>query len=178
MASSIIQLHIEPEEFAGFIGGIAKELKLYVVLFRFRPGFSCEKVEDPFVLASVMDLAEGQHVLLLSKEPDLQAENQLEFYDRNPYFISFHFGRRSAEGLRQSSMGYRTDDEQTITIGKEISKKLKEIAKAGVRITNPNTGASSVYKIFRYTDRALALEQSGMQMLPSAGGNLAKLGAE
>ncbi len=73
-------------------------------------------------------------------------------------------------------MGYKSNDERTIAIGKELSKRLKKISKAGVLIIHPQTGASSFAKTFRYTNGAVALEGAGVQMIP-IGGNLAKLGA-
>jgi hypothetical protein len=73
-------------------------------------------------------------------------------------------------------MGCKSDDEATVAIGKEIAKRLKKMSKAGVLIINPNSGASTLSKTFRYTPGALALEKSGVQMLP-VGGKLAKLGA-
>lgn len=177
MTSSVVQLHASPDELALFIGDVAREFNLHVVLFRFRPTFSCESVPDPLKLADVMDLKAGHEVVLLLNEPQLEAGNQLQFYDLNPGCISIDFGRWLPQGLRQSSVGYKTDDAATISIGTEILKRLKKLCVAGVRITNPKTGKSTISKTYRYTARALALEQSGVQMLP-IGGNLAKLGPE
>ncbi len=177
MTSLIIQLHAAPEELAAFVGNVAKTHNMHAVLFRFLPTFSCEIVSDLNALADVMDLKDGQQVVLLLQEPDLNASNQMRFYDHNPNFISFHFGHWSARGLGQSSMGFKTDDEATIAVGKKISKQLKKITLAGVRVTNPKTGESSIAKTFRYTEGALRLEREGVQMLPN-GGNLIKLGVD
>lgn len=175
MTTSVIQLHAAPDEFARFISGIAIELNLYVVLFRFHPNFTCELVSDPLKLADTIDLKDGYEAVLLVNEPQLEASNQLQFYDRNVGCITFSFGRWLPQGLRQSSMGFKTDDDATIFAGRKILKRLREISKAGVLIINPKTGASQVSKTYRYTAGALALEKSGVQMLP-IGGNLAKLG--
>lgn len=176
MTSLSVQLHAAPDELAAFIDDVAKELGLHIVLFRFLPSFSCELVADSRKLADVMDLKQGQQVVLLAASPKLIGSNQLQFYDHNPEFISFHFGKWLPQGLGQSSMGCKSEDEATISIAKEIAKRLKKVSKAGVVITNPNSGASALSKTFRYTAGALALEQAGVQMLP-IGGNLAKLDA-
>lgn len=174
MITSIIQLHVAPDEFAKFIGGVAKDLHLHAVLLRFSPNFSCEHVPDPLKLTEIMDLMDGNEVVLLVNEPQLDARDQLQFYDRNLGCISFVFGRWLPTGLRQSSMGYKSEDEATIAAGKEISKRLKKVSKTGVLIVNPKTGDSAISKTYRYTAGALALEKSGVQMLP-IGGNLARL---
>lgn len=174
MTTSVVQLHVAPAELAQFIGDVAKDFDLHVVLLRFSPSFSYELVPNPLELAEVMDLKAGHEVVLFVNKPELVGNNQLQFYDHNPAFISFDFGRWLPQGLRQSSMGYKTDDEATIVIGKEITKRLKKISKLGVLISNPTTGVSAISKTYRYTTGALALEKSGVQMLP-IGGNLAKL---
>ena len=91
MTSSIIQLHAAPEEFAAYIGDIPKTFDLNTVLLRFRPKFSSEEIADPLALASVMDLRDGQEVVLLMRSLDLTAANQLQLHDRNPDCISFKF---------------------------------------------------------------------------------------
>jgi len=173
MTSSVIQLFAANEEFAKFAGEVALQHNLYLVLHNFLPTYRCELINDPSQLTDHMDFNVNQWVTLSVRSPDLLALNQLEFFDRNIGLISFHFGRLLPSGLDESSMGYKTDDEETIAVGKAIGKRLKKITKTGVFITNP-AGLTAYSKHLRYTEGALALERSGVQ-IRALGGNLARL---
>jgi hypothetical protein len=175
MTSSIIQFHAAPDELADFVEAAARELGLYAVAFRFQPSFRYVAVSEQAPIASVVELKGGPQVVLMLNPPVMEGSSQLEFYDRNPDFVSVHFGKWLPIGLRQSSIGFRTDDPAAITVGKEIIKRFKKISQAGVRVVNPSTGVTSVVKSFRFTEGAKDLENQGVQMLPD-GGNLITLG--
>lgn len=176
MTASVVQLHIAPDELLSFIYDVVREYNLHIVLMKFNPNFICENVPDAQKLSDAIDLRAGQEVVLLLKEPRVEGANQLEFYDHNPDYISFDFGKWLPQGLRQSSVSYKADDAATISVGKDIFRKIKNNSKTGVLIINPRTGVSAISKTYRFTSGALALERSGVPMLP-IGGNLAKLDA-
>ena len=108
-------------------------------------------------------------------EPNLDVRDGLRFADRNPDHLGIEIGKQSAKGLVQSWLAARTNNAHALTIWKEVAKRLKKVTKAGVTVINPDSGAAVASRSFRYSDGAKALESSGVEMLPFAGGCRIKL---
>ena len=85
-----------------------------------------------------------------------------------------HFGveRPAKNQLRQSSVGIISDKPAVLKAWKLVNGHVRKMTTAGVKVTNPDTKASTIAKGFRYTAGAKELADKGMTMMPSAGGNI------
>jgi hypothetical protein len=58
-----------------------------------------------------------------------------------------------------------------LAVWKKVVSKLKKMTRAGVVVTNPDTGASTHNSSHRFSNGAEVLAARGVPMLPVAGGN-------
>ena len=177
MASMSIQLHATPDELRSFMKGAAKELDLIII----------ELTGNPFSLRSLGDIdftyQDELHqkfrwfqYYLFKEQPNLDVTQQFDFFKKNPTHLALSIGKHTTEGLIQSSISMKTDDPETVRIGKMIAAKLKRITKVGATAWSPGGHDKAFYRTFRYTDKAKALEEKGVKILPFAGECTMRLG--
>ncbi|MEO8387808.1 hypothetical protein [Polaromonas sp.] len=171
MTDISIQLHALPEEVAAFAQKCMDDFNLYAIAMRFFP-FEASEItsEEMGKLAQVAPFY-GEVALSL-KKPLLPAAQRADLMRNNPDVLRFTLERESPAGLRQATLSARTNDPAALAVWKKIASRMKRITKTGVIAMNPDTGATTPTRTFRYTSGAKALASAGVRMLPIAGGNV------
>lgn len=100
---------------------------------------------------------------------DLNCVSRYDFVIQNPNALVLDVGQLTKEGLKRSWLSCKTDDEVSLSKWKEFATIIKKKTKAGAVAINPQSGETSVMKSHRYTEGALKLFQSGIDMLPVGG---------
>ena len=171
MTDILIQYSALPEEVLEFSKKIVSDFNLYVVAIKqspFRAFLTTAKEMDEIVNHI---LPRGEFVFTI-KNPVLPAASIFDFKEKNPTLLRATLPKMSKEGLRQISLSTRTDDPESLVVWKKIAVRLKQITRTGVIVRNPETGAISQSRTFRYTSGAKSLAVTGVPMLPVAGGNI------
>ncbi len=175
MADISIQFHALPEELMRFIKEVAEDFSANVVAMRFFPFMlrpvSTVEIEHFFECAP-----DYRRWAFTQSEVALPIADELDFADKNPDHLRLEIGRRTERGLEQSWLTARTVNTDALATWRRVATRLKKMTNQGVTAINPNTGASSRMKSFRYTNGAKSLESLGIAMLPIAGTSLLKLG--
>ncbi len=170
MADISIQFHAVPDELLAFAKAIVADFGVHVVAMRFSP-FEAIEV-NPARLDEIVAEGSPYHQLGFTvNSPELPATGAMNFLDKNPGALRLTVERANKEGLRQSLLTARASDPAVLSIWEKVAKRLKEMTKAGVVVSNPDTGKSTQNRTHRYSAGAKALAASGVPMLPLAGGN-------
>lgn len=171
MTTINIQFHALPAEVAAFAKQCMEDFNLYAVAMRFFPFEAVEVSVDE--LGSLSDAVPPYRELALTlTKPLLPAKNDSDFKERTPNRLRILLATIESEGLRQIALSAQTDDPNALSIWKKVANRLKKLTHTGVIALNPDTGAMSPARTFRYTPGAKAAASSGVPMLPIAGGNL------
>jgi hypothetical protein len=170
MADISVQFHALPEELLSFTKRCVKDFNLHVVAMKF---FPFDFVEVPFdKLDEIFSpLSPYQELGFTLQKANLPVKSNTNYYDKNPGALRLDIRRPGDKGLEQTWLTARTDNQEALGIWKKISKRLKEITESGVVAINPDSGATSFMRSFRYTQGAKNLELSGTPMT-SLGGRL------
>ncbi|MGZ0077878.1 hypothetical protein [Methylomonas sp. YC3] len=100
---------------------------------------------------------------------DLNCVSRYDFVIQNPNALVLDIGQLTKDGLKRSWLSCKTDDEVSLSKWKEFATIIKKKTKCGAVAINPQSGETSLMNSHRYTDGALRLFQSGVDMLPVGG---------
>lgn len=171
MTTINIQFHALPEEVTTFAKQCMEDFNLYAVAMRYFPFEAVEVGVDEMVGLTDVTPPYRELTLTLTK-PLLLVKNDSDFKERTPNRVRILLEQIKPEGLRQIALSAQTDDAEVLPVWKEIASRLKKLTRAGVIALNPDTGAASPARMFRYTPGAEVTASGGIPMLPIAGGNL------
>ena len=101
--------------------------------------------------------------------PLLPVKGNIEFIDKNPDQLGLQIGRRTKNGLEESTLSCRTDNPAALEVWRKVADRLKNMTKAGITIVNRQSGDKRFYRSFRYTKGAEALEGNGVEMISPSG---------
>lgn len=174
MADVLVQFHSTVEELSVFLSRVIADVPVHVTAFRFSP-FRAESVDAASLDATIRDASVSRLVLTL-ETPAIAARTEGEFLDKNPGSLVIEIGRLSADGLRESCLSARTEDEEAIRTWREVAGKLRKSTRAGAVAVNPMTGATSFLRNHRFTAGAKALDEHGVVIRPVAGSAVLRLG--
>jgi hypothetical protein len=177
MADISIQCHALPEELLPFVKQCVADYSLHVVAMRFFP-FEAIEVDRDRLDDIFSESSPYEELGFTLHPPALPAKSNTDFYDKNNDELRLDIQRTKKQGLRQTWLTCRTDSAEALAVWKKVAKRLKGMTQTGVIAVNPNTGASVASRSFRYTAGAKVLEQSGVPMLPAAGGCILKFEGE
>jgi hypothetical protein len=169
MAKIGTQFHAAPDEIINFIKECMKEYNFYVVIIQSFPQFAVQ-LTNPFdeVLNNI-PTRKTFKVAFYTYKPDLEADNQMDFLEKNPNGLHFYLGKYYENQLLESSIGSIVIDADTLKIWKKIIRKFKTNTFTGAWVVNPENGAKGYYKHHRYTLEAKKLYLEGVKILPFAG---------
>jgi hypothetical protein len=175
MAGISIQFHALPEELLALAKQCVADFGLHVVAMRAFP-FGAIKVRPNELDAVFLNSSPYRELAFSLHEPVWPATSQLNFYDKNPNGLRLDIKRKEPKGLEQTLLTASTSDPVALSVWKKIAKRVKGMTQAGVVGVNPDTGATALFRSFRFSPGAKALEASGVAMLPFAGQCILKLG--
>ncbi len=165
MADISIQFHAAPDELLQLSHEIAQECGALVTGIQYHP-FKAE----PVAIEGLSELPPLLRRLVFSLyEPTLSVTSCTEFDRSNPDCLRLELGRIEEHELSQSWLVVRTDDNASLERWRIAAKLLRQRTHAGVVARNRNTGQEVVMKAFRYSERAMELQQRGVEMLPPQG---------
>jgi hypothetical protein len=168
-----IAFHATPVELLEFLREVVSDFNLRVVAMRFFPFDAYEVRFDQ--LPTVFSAEPRVYQLGLTLDPpNLPAVSNRDFGENNPARLRFDIEIPTEAGLRQCWLTCRTSRFDAAMTWKEVAKRLKAITRTGVVAVNRDTGEAVPVASHRYTDGAKRLADSGIEMLPSAGGGLLK----
>lgn len=177
MPSIEVYFHCVIDELVPIVRWFAEDCGGHVIATRFPP-FRAELVDTARIESALRDLTVGS--LMLTWSPPVVPDGghrQSALLDANPGHLTLEVGRLEAEGLRQSTMT-ATASPEILARWKTLSRRIKSITKAGATAVNPETGATSRAREYRYTEGAKRLADEGTPMLPLAGGARIRFGLE
>lgn len=170
MTTINIQFHALPEEVIAFAKQCMEDFNLYAVAIRYFPFEAVEVGVSKMV--SLTDATPPYRELTLTlTKPLLSVKDDSDFKEKTPNRVRILLEQIKPEGLRQSALSAQTDDAEVLAVWKEIASRLKKLTRTGVIALNPETGATSPARTFRYTPGAKVTASGGIPMLPIAGGN-------
>ncbi len=173
MKKIMIQFHSTLEELVGYINSVSPEFGLIVTVMVLRP-FALKEIDGEL---SVEELnVEGDiRIILTDQKPAMDASSPNNFYDLNQGTIGLHIGRLTKQGLKESALGFMSDDKEKAAIANKVASRLKKLTKAGAIAVNPVSGAEANARSHRYTEGAKAMYNDGVKILPLAGNCYFKL---
>ncbi len=169
-----IQFHALPGELASFVEQCMGEMRLNLIAVTFPPWTA--RVAALKEISEVLRSGGCIEMILCEEAPLLPIATQTELFKKHPRALTIVIGQQNAEGLRQSVLSCGTDGPPISAVWKRIANKLRAATKAGALAVNPDTGAVSRTRNFRFTPGAKALCDQGVPILPLAGGTFLKLG--
>lgn len=175
MADISIQFHALPEEIARFLTEIAQEYSLYLVAITERPFKARQCVADELLIQAEKGLLPKKIFLSIPK-PTIASSSKEEFTSNNPSCLLINAGNIDRDGLHESWLAIRSEDDSAMITWKKVAKKLIAMTKSGAVAVNPKTGATSTLRSHRYTDGAKHISENGVVILPVAGSSQLRLG--
>lgn len=177
MPSVSVQFHSLPEEMVPFVRQIVKEFGLHVTVMRFFP-FRVSHVNEEGLDRLIVNPDAFLEFAFSLTPSTLSVSSQLDFGDKNPSCMYLQIEHPTDEGLAQSCLSSRTDDNEALSVWRKVASRLRRMTTAGVTVTNLDTGATGVEKSFRYTEGAKKAEKEGMRMLSVPGVPNLRLGMD
>lgn len=168
MARFNLQLFALPDELINHVGNWQREYGLTAVAMQFFPAYKAIR-SSADVRADAAQLVKVHRIALGYGDPDMTAKTPYEFMVRNPDWLAVDIGDLSADGIRESVVGARTDEPRALKAWRAIVKKLKSETKSGLWGFNPSTTDRHFYKAWRYTNAAGERARQGLKLLPVGG---------
>ena len=165
-----ISLYALPDELISFAAAAIDDFNLCAVAMRYPP-FEIVEIRGDDLKDLFANPIPFREVAFMLVPPALTAKGRMEFIDKNRDQLSIQIGRQTANGLEESILSCRTDNDDTLAIWRTITNRLKQQTQAGVTAINRQSGISAYYRSTRYTQGAKALEISGVAMVPFQGSN-------
>lgn len=145
-----------------------------------RHPFSMHEVLKHEIADAVKDITYWRFALSVRHEWTV-ARYQDDFYKHNSDLLILDLGRFTSDGLKESWLSCRVDDEATFRCWQSIARNLKRQTMTGVTLISRQSGISKTTKTWgRYSQGAKALHDSGISMLSIQGikGPIIKLGID
>jgi hypothetical protein len=171
MAKIGTQFHAAPDEMINFIKDCMKEYNLYAVIIQSFPQFAAKLTNPVDVVLNNIPTLQTFMVTFYTYKPDLEADNQMDFLEKNPDGLHFYLGKYYENQLLESSIGSIVEDNDTLKIWKKIISKFKKNTYTGAWVVNHEMGTKGYYKNRRYTEGAKKLFLTGVKILQFPGGN-------
>jgi hypothetical protein len=169
MADINIQFHALPEEVAEWLLDWIEREQVNLVAINYSP-FSARLVDPPRI-AAVVTNDQFDRLSMLIQTRDLGGNNRRQFDELHPNQLVLEVGRLAPDGLAQSWLAARSDDEAALKVWKRIASDLVGHTRQGVTCINRQNGAASFEKSFRFTRGAERLQSEGVRILPPQGPN-------
>lgn len=160
------QFHALPAEVADVVAGVMAGFGVKCIACRFFP-FTVEVIDSNRLLAMLEDRSVGRLVLTLS-EPITGVASPGALYEANPGSMHLEMGRVSAEGLRESLIGFGAEHDAPRP-WVELLQRLKAKTQVGADAVSVDGSHRVHMPSHRYTAGASRLQDSGVPMLPLGG---------
>jgi hypothetical protein len=170
MAKIGTQFHAAPDEILNFIKECSEEFHLHVAILRSFPTFSVNILHSTDGVKSISN-SKTIRICLYQYEPDLDANDQSEFFDKNPECLTITIGKYHDNQLGESSIGSLVQDANTLKMWKKIITKFKSNTYTGAWVVNSLSGEKAFYKHHIYTEGARKLFLEGVKVVPFGGWN-------
>ena len=174
MSDISIQFHALPSELVPLVKEFVVGRNIYVVGMSFPP-FSATEIWEDQLEEAILNGPYRRFAFTL-RRPEFPILVQTDFLEKNPCAMILDVARPTSNGLRQSKISCRSFDLPMPDEWGKFARRLRLATSSGATALNPDTGATTFTKNFRYTSGAKALHDSGVPMLPIAGGTVLKLG--
>jgi hypothetical protein len=103
--------------------------------------------------------------------------SRYDFLMSNPNALILNIGALTSEGLHESWLSCKTDDDESLKKWKSLASIIKKKTLAGATAFDLKSGESCVVKNHRYTVGAQDLSKSQVEILPIAGSARYRLGS-
>lgn len=163
----MIQFHSNINELVEFLNLVSFELDLRIVIMSFNP-FNLKEKENLITLDDLDGLSMIR-IVLFKDRMNLNAKSPNEFYELNSGTINLDVGKKNLNGLEESALGFKSEDNEKIVIANRVASMLKKITKSGVIAVNPETADESIVKSHRYTKGAKEMYIEGVKLLTIGG---------
>jgi len=112
-----------------------------------------------------------QDLFLTVRPPVIVRSGSMAFADKNPDNARIIIARPEDFGLEPSDFTTRCFDTETLTIWKQIARRIRLNTKTGVMVTNPKSGISGPSRTLRYSKGVAELASQGLPLVNFRGGN-------
>lgn len=170
MAKVQLQFHVAPAEALTLAGEWARKRDLTVAVERFFPTYRASVVGDGMPRAGDEE-DRIDRVALCRGTPDVTASSAHEFATQNRRCLFLTIGELEDDGLRQSSLGAVTDDDEDLRTWRSVVREAKAPMHRGAVLRDPDGEVARHLPHHLHTVGAHDLAQQGVAMLPVAGWN-------
>jgi len=179
MTTSTIQFYATRPELVALAQRWHRELGCWTTVMVFFPDFNAETYGPSVDLAGRAEsLERARRICYTLDAPTGKASSPYDFLQANPDSLVFDLGESSAAGIRESALAMKAGDPRVLAKWKPVFKALRSETSAGVFMVSRDTGASHLYKNFRYTAGAGAASRDGVKLLSLAPSVYGRVGEE
>jgi hypothetical protein len=170
---SKIQFHAPPDEIMSYIKECINEYDLYAVILESFPSFKAVLLNEVSQQSDIIpSYKKTLKISLFTQKPNMDADNEYEFLDKNPNDLYICIGRYCDNVLWESSISTIAKDVEILKLWKKIIKNFKSRTLHGAWFVNPDINYKEFDKNRRYTQAAKNLYLDGVKIVPFGGGEL------
>jgi hypothetical protein len=168
-----VQFHALPWEMPRLVADLifSDELIMVEVL-----GSPPRFIERPPPRSDLQDDNQRRGLIFTLDRPQIAGAASLhQFQQRNPDALTLEIGAITPDGLTESWLSAKTENQAAVKRWRQASKSLRAEMLSGAEAVNPQTGASGPMKWHRFTKAAQTAYAEGLKMLPAAGNSIVRL---